>query len=141
MFVGLSHILTLRVAWILISLGWLLLILEVLIRFKKERTVFQIKPAKHTWFTVLMAKFLITNLLFTLLNNSLVPPTEYDELAYHLAIPKLFIKNQAGIVVPSMMPSHYPLGAEMLYTISLLVSTELVAKLITWWCYLLTCIS
>lgn len=47
---------------------------------------------------------------------SLVPPTARDELTHHLAIPRLYAREERIIEVPMAPYSYYPMLLDMLYT-------------------------
>jgi len=70
---------------------------------------------------------LIVCLLFGFL-LVLTPAVGKDALIYHLAAPKLFLKYHGLYFVPGNIFSHYPLGGEMLYVISLALRGEVLAK-------------
>lgn len=70
---------------------------------------------------------LIVCLLFGFL-LVLTPAVGKDALIYHLAAPKLFLKHHGLYFVPGNIFSHYPLGGEMLYVISLALRGEVLAK-------------
>lgn len=66
-------------------------------------------------------------LAFTL---ALLPPTSWDALSYHLTGPKLYL--QAGRISPGIdiPPLNYPSLLEMLFSLSLGLRSDVVAKLI-----------
>jgi 4-amino-4-deoxy-L-arabinose transferase-like glycosyltransferase len=68
-------------------------------------------------------------LFFTFL-QALMPPIDYDGLAYHLQVPKLFL--EAGRIYPDYNNwfSFYPSTYEMLYMLGLSFGSDIFAKLI-----------
>lgn len=66
------------------------------------------------------------------------PPSSSDAISYHLAMPKLFISHGSITSLPSIIPSYYPLGTEMLYLDALLLDGGVLAELIAAYIALLT---
>ena len=62
--------------------------------------------------------------------NALAPPVAYDDLTYHLAAPKVFVRTGHVAVLPYDHHTAFPFTMEMLYTIGLLLHGPGVAKLI-----------
>ncbi len=90
------------------------------------------RPRRISWFAALLGLLFLLNWMHPLFSHALLPPVEWDEVAYHLAIPKLFVLNQGIIWLPGMLQSNWPLEMEMLYTFSLLLGSESLAHLIVW---------
>jgi len=86
---------------------------------------YRINP-RLSWLGILL-------LLFTLINffYSLFPPTFYDSMLYHLAIPQYYIFH--GGIVPwnSNFNSNLPLNGEMLFLFSLLGKTVHIPRLLS----------
>lgn len=61
---------------------------------------------------------------------ALAPPIFYDSLVYHLAVPSLYIQYHKIIYFSFNFFSNFPFGMEMLYTLSLLLKSDILAKLI-----------
>ncbi len=63
--------------------------------------------------------------------GALTPPggLDWDGLAYHLAIPKLYLAHHAIYYVPYISHSNFPFLTEMLYTIGLSIGSTSIAKL------------
>jgi 4-amino-4-deoxy-L-arabinose transferase-like glycosyltransferase len=78
------------------------------------------------------------SLLYSLLVNTLVPPHEWDEVAYHLALPQLYVEAGRLTYVPFIVHSNWPMNTEMLFTWSLLLGSDLLAHYVTWSMTLLT---
>jgi 4-amino-4-deoxy-L-arabinose transferase-like glycosyltransferase len=59
------------------------------------------------------------------------PPTDLDELLYHLNYPKIYVqKHQISVDTDLDFPQFFPQTIQMLYTLGLLLRGEMVAKLI-----------
>jgi len=63
--------------------------------------------------------------------SALAPPSglDWDGLAYHLAVPKMYLARHSIFYVPFMSHSNFPFLTEMLYTIGLSFGSVSVAKL------------
>jgi hypothetical protein len=63
--------------------------------------------------------------------RALAPPIgdDWDSLAYHLAMPKLFLKHHGIYYVPFASHSNFPFTWEMLYTMGLAFGSVSLAKL------------
>lgn len=70
--------------------------------------------------------------LYTLLSHAFMPPHEWDELAYHLALAKLYTSFHKIIYIPYIVQSNWPLNTEMLFSWGLLLGSEVTSHLITW---------
>ena len=71
---------------------------------------------------------------------ALAPPSglDWDGLAYHLAIPKIYLAHHKIIYVPFMSHSNFPFLTEMLYTIGLSLGSTALAKLFHFTMYIAT---
>ncbi|MFH2202547.1 MAG: phospholipid carrier-dependent glycosyltransferase [Elusimicrobiota bacterium] len=61
-----------------------------------------------------------------------VPPHHYDSLVYHLALPSAYIRAGRIFTVPHLLYSHFPQNGEMLYTLALLLGSDVLAQMFTW---------
>ena len=79
----------------------------------------------------------------TVLIYALAPSSglDWDGLAYHLAIPKMYLAKHAIIYVPFISHSNFPFLTEMLYTIGLAVGSVILAKLFHLVMYIATAIT
>ena len=59
---------------------------------------------------------------------SLTPETGKDALVYHLAAPKLYLRNHGFYYIPGNIFSNLPFQAEMLYMAGLFLKGDLLAK-------------
>lgn len=132
-----------EIAWTLIFLGLAVTLIEF-IRNHKEygqlTTRFHL-PKKIHWFSAVLVFVLVINWLYPLLVNALVPALSWDEVAYHLAIPGIYIRNHAISYISFIPYSNWPLQTELLFTLSLLISSEPLAHLITWMSFVMVCAS
>ena len=63
---------------------------------------------------------------------SWVPPHQYDSLVYHLALPQAYVRAGGLIQVDHLLYSHFPQNGEMLFTLALLLGSDLLAQLFCW---------
>jgi len=121
------------VAWLTIGSGILLAVRRGWPAWQRPRSSAR-AHSQIDWLVLLVLGGIVMLALgYTLLANALAPPHSYDAVAYHLAIPKLYIKAHRIIYIPYMVYSNWPLGAEMLFTLGLLLGSEVLAQLLTWW--------
>jgi len=73
----------------------------------------------------LLSIYLLVNLI-----GALAPEIETDALVYHLYIPKVYIQNHRLVYIPYEFRAAFPLGMEMLFTLGMLLSDSILAKLI-----------
>lgn len=67
-----------------------------------------------------------------------VPPHQYDSLVYHLALPEAYARAGRIVVVDHLLFSHFPQNGEMLFTLALLMGSDLLAQMIVWACTVLS---
>lgn len=80
-----------------------------------------------------LAILAVGSLLYMLIVHALVPPHEWDEISYHMALPKTYVTSHRIVYVPYIVHSNWPMNTEMLFTLGLLMGSELAAHLLTWW--------
>jgi 4-amino-4-deoxy-L-arabinose transferase-like glycosyltransferase len=116
------HILNLWLFWGIIVFGNILLI-----KNRAHLTSVSIRLNTGIFGLILMA-FVGLNLFY-----SLFPPSFYDSMMYHLAIPQFYL--QQGGIVPwnGNFNSNLPLNGEMLFMFSMLGGTILIPKLLSFW--------
>ena len=70
--------------------------------------------------------------------QSLAPPAglDWDGLAYHLAVPKMYLARHLIFYVPFISHSNFPFLTEMLYTVGLSFGSTGAAKLFHFWMYI-----
>jgi hypothetical protein len=62
---------------------------------------------------------------------SLAPPTYYDSLSYHYALPGLYVTSGKISELPFNFYSHFPQNFEMLYAYAMLIAGEVAPNFIT----------
>jgi hypothetical protein len=132
------------VAWVLLGILALCGLVELILHRAVyeagvRRSLPSLRQRPLIWTAALLA-LLSLNLLYPLIAYGLIPPVTYDEVAYHMAIPKIFIQHHGITYIPFIPYSNWPLGTEMLYTLSLLLHSETLAHLVTWDSLLLICV-
>lgn len=138
---GVLGLLYTATAWTLLAVGTLLGMLEAF----RYRAVYQHMrtqarlPTTIPLFSVVLIFILGLNLLYPLLFVTLLPPLNWDEVAYHLAIPKIYIDHHAVTYIDFIPYANWPLESEMLFTLSLLLASEPLAHLVSWVALLLIC--
>jgi 4-amino-4-deoxy-L-arabinose transferase-like glycosyltransferase len=70
---------------------------------------------------------------------ALAPPTESDGLRYHLAAPQEYVKQHRIHYIPLNAFTNFPFLIEMLFLLGMLVSSDVLAKLLHFTCLMLTC--
>jgi 4-amino-4-deoxy-L-arabinose transferase-like glycosyltransferase len=82
-----------------------------------------------------VAIFLLAIFLLTLI-GALAPArdNDYDSLVYHLAMPKVYVRDASIHPVPWLTHSNFPFTLEMLYTVGLLAGDQSLAKLFHFGC-------
>jgi 4-amino-4-deoxy-L-arabinose transferase-like glycosyltransferase len=124
-------------AWLVILVGTVL----ALVDFYGYRQVFWriARFSRFSWFSLFMFVMLVLNVIYPLLNGALSPPVWWDEAAYHLAVPKIYINHRSIVYIPFIPYSNWPMEGEMLFTLGLLLRSETLSHLIEWVSVLLTC--
>ena len=75
-----------------------------------------------------MCLFLMANIMLV---GAMAPVAglEWDGLAYHLAVPKLYLQQHSIFAIPWMSHSNFPSVTEMLYLLGLMLNGQALAKL------------
>jgi 4-amino-4-deoxy-L-arabinose transferase-like glycosyltransferase len=97
-------------------------------------------PTKNNWFSIALLLTILSNLGYSLFANALIPPLNIDEVAYHMAVPKIYVTHHAISYVSTIPYSNWPFETEMIYTFGLLLSSETFAHLMTWFSLLAICL-
>ena len=92
-----------------------------------KRAVFN--PGHHVFLKYAILPLCLFFLIISLL-RALAPPLGDDALAYHLALPKIYLEAGGFQAVPWMVYSHFPLSAEMIYTLALAFGSPVAAALV-----------
>jgi hypothetical protein len=111
------------VAWVLLCTVALCGLVELVLHravYKAglRRSLPSLRQRPLIWTAALLA-LLSLNLFYPLVAHGLIPPVSHDEVAYHLAIPKIYIQHRGITYIPFIPYSNWPLGTEMLYTLGL----------------------
>ena len=72
---------------------------------------------------------------------SVAPPSQWDELAYHLAVPKTYLREGRIFYIPYDHHSNFPFLIQMLYLLLLSAGSAVGAKLVHWLCGVLLVLS
>ena len=86
------------------------------------------RGASPPWKTALAVA--LAFIAFHALVNDLAPPVGWDALAYHLAIPRLYLEGDAVREIPWLLHSHWPHLLEMIYAAPLALGQEPLAALL-----------
>lgn len=71
-----------------------------------------------------------SSVLWILLTHALMPPHEWDEVAYHMTLPKLYVQAHRIIYVPFIVHSNWPLNNEMLFVPGLMFGSDIAPHLV-----------
>lgn len=66
------------------------------------------------------------------------PPHQYDSLVYHLALAQDYVRAHALSAPPRLMYAYFPQNGEMLFTLALLMRSDLLAQMLMWLCLALS---
>jgi len=99
-------------------------------------------PAGWRWCALPLGLFFLAAFVFTLI-GALAPAgdSDYDSLVYHLAIPKVYLRDGAIHPIPWLTHSNFPFTMEMLYLLGLLLRDQALAKLFHFGCGWLTALA
>ncbi len=62
----------------------------------------------------------------------IVPPHQYDSLVYHLALPQEYVRAGRLFAPPGIVYAHFPQNGEMLFTLALLLGSDILAQMYMW---------
>jgi len=62
--------------------------------------------------------------------GSLLPPTAFDVLMYHVGVPRLYVEAHGIFPTPDINGSSYPFATEMLYMLGMLVESDVSANMV-----------
>ncbi|OGR92485.1 MAG: hypothetical protein A2V88_01110 [Elusimicrobia bacterium RBG_16_66_12] len=85
------------------------------------------RAAERPWLCMLIG----LPLLFALW-ACLVPPHQYDSLVYHLKLPQEYLRVGRLHAPEGLVYSHFPQNGEMLFTLSLLLGSDILAQMFVW---------
>jgi 4-amino-4-deoxy-L-arabinose transferase-like glycosyltransferase len=69
------------------------------------------------------------------------PPLNYDSLAYHLAIPKIYAQEHHVSCIPHNVYANFPMTMEFLYVLGLLLRGDILAKMMHFFMGILTALA
>ncbi|MGA2191994.1 MAG: glycosyltransferase family 39 protein [Nitrospirota bacterium] len=94
-----------------------------------RRTAKAPRTISPTFATVVLAAvaayFLISGLY-----ASFMPPAGFDILMYHYGAPRMYVEAHRIFPTPDVNGSSYPFGTEMLYTLAMMVESDISANLV-----------
>ncbi|NIN92565.1 tetratricopeptide repeat protein [bacterium] len=100
-------------------------------KFKLQKPRLSSPKPRPTMFTIFFWGMLGVAAIINLA-GALVPEVFYDSLVFHLAVPALYKINHGIRYIETIFTSGFPQNMQMLYTLSLLLGTDILAKLIHW---------
>ncbi len=81
-------------------------------------------------FPIIIIIFIIFSTVFWIfLTHALMPPHEWDEIAYHLALAKIYVQGTQIGYIPTIVTSNWPLNSTMLFSIALMFETDIAPHL------------
>ncbi len=119
-------------AWAIVVIGATRTVMELRGLSGRHANLLHLRSTMDRAIAGLLVLIALLVLTYALLANGLTPPVSYDAVAFHLAIPKTYIAAHRIIYIPYIVYSNWPLGAEMLFTLTLLLGSEFLAQLTTW---------
>ncbi|MEW6618660.1 MAG: glycosyltransferase family 39 protein [bacterium] len=100
------------------------------VRYFISKIIIWLTEIKLTPSAIIFGICFVAIILLGLILNIGGPPILFDDLVYHLAIPDIYIKNHKIVNIPHLLFSNYPLNAEMLFTLAILLKSDTLAQLI-----------
>ncbi|MEW6096140.1 MAG: glycosyltransferase family 39 protein [bacterium] len=83
---------------------------------------------RFSWQEVIILFFIVITCGLCFLHG-LCPPFDWDDLAYHLEGPKLFIEHHRIFHIPDVTFANFPANIGMLYLLGMLVGSDILSKL------------
>lgn len=123
-----------KILLLMIAVFALLEIINLLGNLKKKKEAKKSIKQKFPIINIILVILLISIAIVTLI-CALAPPSgdDWDSLAYHLSVPKLFIEHGGIYYIDFTSHSNFPMLQEMLYIPSLMLNSPIAAKLIHYW--------
>lgn len=125
-FLAALHCLTTAAVMVLVGGLWILAFTEmreVVLSMASNRNLLGERPAWTVGIGLLLALVFWT---------AWVPPHQYDALLYHLELPALYVHRHGFVVPANLVYAHFPQNAEMLFSLALLLGSDLFAQLLSW---------
>lgn len=112
------------------------------LRDMSQQIIQEIKKQANSQIEIKNIIFLVPVLVAVFLGLivSFAPPTFYDSLVYHLALPQLYLQKHSIMVMPINLYTHFPANSELLYTIALVMGNDLIINLMNYFLVILTII-
>jgi hypothetical protein len=66
------------------------------------------------------------------------PPHQYDALVYHLSLAQGYVRAASLVAPQRLMYAYFPQNGEMLFTLALLMKSDLLAQMFMWLCLALS---
>ena len=116
------------------SVSYTLLVVLTVSSIPQIRTLLKkfqdVKKVKDTSSFMIILGFILILCICANLIQVFAPPLNYDSLAYHLAIPKLYAGEHRVFYIPHNVYSNFPMTMEFLYLLSFLLYGDTLAKLV-----------
>ena len=127
---------------LMIAVFALLEIINLLSNLRKKKEAKDNIKQKPAILNIILVILLLSIAIVTLI-CTLAPPSgdDWDSLAYHLSVPKLFIEHGGIYYIDFTSHSNFPMLQEMLYVPSLMLNSPIAAKLIHYWMGLMLILS
>jgi len=87
-------------------------------------------PGRSALYALAAAALVLTGLMCC------APPTHYDSLVYHLALPRIYLMRHALVQVPYNLFSAFPQNMEMIFTAAMSIGGATAVRLMSFSCYL-----
>jgi hypothetical protein len=71
----------------------------------------------------------VGSLIWILCVHTLLPPTDWDAISYHLALPKIYVEAGRLTYVNFMLAANWPLNMELLFALALLMGSDIATHL------------
>ena len=125
---GISHLLYKTVAYLLLTALFAFSVPRTIRFLKRLRVETENQDKENSPFiTTVKIIFIISTCLYLI--QVFTPPVNYDSLAYHLAVPKIYAGEHRILYIPHNVYANFPMTMEFLYLFSLLLYGDTLAKL------------
>ncbi len=125
-FLAAIHYLNLVALTVFLSIVWI-------VGFTELKALFSsVNSAKKMLLSRPFASLISLLSLSLVLWCCLIPPHQYDSLVYHLPLAANYVKAHGLVKTPWLFYSHFPQNGEMLFAISLLLKSDILAQMFMW---------
>ncbi len=125
-FIAAVHYLNFLTLTLFLSLLWILGFTEL------KTMISSLNSAKKMFLNRPFESFLIFSSLLLTLWCCFTPPHQYDSLVYHLPLAAAYVKAHGLVNIPWLLYSHFPQNGEMLFALSLLFKSDILAQMFMW---------